>query len=89
MQTESGSLNVKDPNQGKTGQAKTVERKGMCKTGMCDCRGDAQHGNRPRWKEETDCAFAEQNLYFFIIILYFVFSLFVCIELNFRIAESW
>ena len=40
------------------------------------------------WREETYCAFAEQNVHFcFLIYIFYLF--FVCIKLNLRIAESW
>ena len=50
-----------------------------------DFRGGVAHGNDPEYREETDCLFAEQNVY----ILYLHFLFFVSLELNFRITKLW
>ena len=40
-----------------------------------DCRGGAGHRNGQEWQEETDCVFAEKNIYIYIycLILSFCF----------------
>ena len=50
-----------------------------------DFRGGVAHGNDPEYREETDCLFAEQNVY--MLYLYFLF--FVPLEMNFRITKLW
>ena len=43
-----------------------------------DCRRGAGHGNGPECREETDCVFAKQNVYFsfYFMILYILFIIY-------------
>ena len=63
----------------KTGIAQTDQRKGLCKTEVGsisldphDCRGGVRHGFGLEWEEETDCAFAEQIVYFLVVLLFHI-----------------
>ena len=50
-----------------------------------DCRGVAQ-GNGSEWEENTDCLFADKNVYRFIHIFYL---LFLCVELNYQVMVTF
>ena len=55
--------------------SKTAERKGVCETRVRDvsedplnCGRGARHENGSELREEIDCVFVEQNLYFVLCI---------------------
>lgn len=41
-----------------------------------DSREDVEHGTGPEWGEEKDRAFAEQNAYFFFVLLFYIIHFF-------------
>ena len=66
----------------KIGKAQT-----LCQTGVegipedpLDCWGGEGHGHGPAWGEETDYVFADQNVYFFFVLLLFIYSIFCALS---------
>ena len=45
---------------------------------LLDLRACVGHENGPEWRGGTHCVFAEQNVYFFVLLFYIIF-LCVCV----------
>ena len=85
----------------RTGQARTAKGKDICETGvggtfeyLLDCSGDAEHGNeqseRRNYVELSwGLCICRVKYAFFCLFYYFAFfNIFLCIELNFKIAKT-